>query len=248
MAHAQGTDAVSGPRAWAGRLFDRLCDRFVDRQIDRFQRRLLHPNLLLLAEAQKEAAAFVRENMAGALAVMRREDALRIAVGRAPSDGLILEFGVGGGDSIRRIAALAPARAVHGFDSFDGLPQDWAGRHEERGHYSTGGVPPRVPANVALHKGLFADTLPGFLAAHEGPCAFVHVDCDLYASAKTVLDALAARLAPGAVILFDEYFNYPGWRDNEHRAFAEFTAAHRIAFDYLLWGRQEVAVAIRSVG
>jgi hypothetical protein len=186
--------------------------------------------------------------MPGALAVTRREDALRIALGRAPADGLVLEFGVGGGDSIARIAALVPGRAVHGFDSFEGLPEDWAGRHEERGHYSTGGVLPDVPANVVLHRGLFADTLPGFLAAHEGPCAFVHVDCDLYSSAKTVLDAVAPRLVPGTVILFDEYFNYPTWRDNEHRAFQEFAAARDVAFDYLLWGHQEVAVKIRSVG
>ncbi len=248
MAAAPGHKTVSGLRGLAGRLLDRLCDRFIDRQIDRFQRRLLHPNMLLLADAQKEAAQFVRDRMAGALAVTRREDSLRIALSRAPADGLVLEFGVAGGDSIRAIAALAPNRTVHGFDSFEGLPEDWAGRHEERGHYSTGGVLPEVPANVVLVKGLFADTLPGFLDRHDGPCAFVHVDCDIYSAAKTVLDALAPRLIPGTVILFDEYFNYPTWRDNEHRAFAEFTTTRHIAFDYLLWGHQEVAVVIRSVG
>ncbi len=238
---------MTGLRAWAGRMLDRLSDRFIDRQIDRFQRRLLHPNMVLLADAQRESAEFARANMRGALAVTRREDSLRIALARAPADGLVLEFGVGGGDSIRQIAAYAEGRAVHGFDSFEGLPEDWAGRPEERGHYSLGGSAPDVPASVTLHKGPFADTLPDFLVRHDGPCAFVHVDCDLYSSAKTVLEALAPRLLPGTVILFDEYFNYPTWRDNEYKAFQEFTEAHRVSFDYLLWGHQEVAVVIGPV-
>lgn len=196
-------------RTTTGRFLDRLSDRFIKRQIDRFQRRLLHPNTLLLAEAQKEAAAYARDNMKDALAILRREDSLRIALERAPSNGLILEFGVGGGDSIRQIAAQTAGRTVHGFDSFEGLPEDWAGRHEERGHYSLGGTPPDVPANVILHRGLFDATLPGFLEAHDGPCALIHVDCDLYSSARFVLETLTPRITPGTVILFDEYFNYP---------------------------------------
>lgn len=237
-----------GPRAMMSRLLDRLCDRFIERQTDRFQRRLLHPNTLLLAEAQKEAAAYARDNMKNALAIMRREDSLRIALERAPAQGLVLEFGVGGGDSIRQIAALSGARTVHGFDSFEGLPEDWAGRHEERGHYSLGGTPPEVPANVILHRGLFDATLPDFLDAHDGTCAFLHVDCDLYSSARIVLEALTPRIGAGTIILFDEYFNYPSWRDNEHKAFQEFVAANKVTYDYLLWGHQEVAVVIKTVG
>ncbi|MBT5050318.1 MAG: class I SAM-dependent methyltransferase [Rhodospirillaceae bacterium] len=239
---------MTGPRAFLSHLLDRLCDRFIDRQMERFQRRLLHPNMLLLAEAQKEAAAYARDNMPGALAVTRREDSLRIALDRAPERGLILEFGVGGGESIRQIAALSGTRTVHGFDSFEGLPEDWAGRHEERGHYSLGGTPPAVPANVILHRGLFDSTLPDFLAAHDGTCAFIHVDCDLYSSARIVLEALTPRIAPGTIILFDEYFNYPTWRDHEHKAFQEFTAANNVTYDYLLWGHQEVAVVIKGMG
>jgi len=63
-----------------------------------------------------------------------------------------------------------------------------------------------------------------------------------------VLDALSDRIEPGTVLLFDEYFNYPTWRENEFRAFQEFVAANDVAYDYLLWGRQEVAVIIRSIG
>jgi hypothetical protein len=236
------------PRRRLAAALDRLIDRFAARLLDRAQERLLHPHTLLLAEAQRDTADYIREHMMGALAIRRRSEVLRVALSRAPADGLVLEFGVAGGESIREIAAQVGTRIVHGFDSFEGLPADWPGRHEERGHYSTGGVLPAVPANVRLHKGLFDATLPAFLAAESGPAAFVHVDCDLYASARAVLAALAPRIVPGTVILFDEYFNFVGWRGHEFRAFQEFVAERRVRYRYLCWGYQQAAVIIEGVG
>lgn len=234
-------------RRTLGAALDRLIDRATSRLLDRAQERLLHPHTLLLAEAQRDTADYIRERMAGALAIRRRSEVLRIALSRAPAEGLVLEFGVAGGDSIREIAGLVDSRMVHGFDSFEGLPEDWPGRHEERGHYSTGGALPPVPANVRLHKGLFDATLPAFLAAEPGPAAFVHVDCDLYASTRIVLAALAPRLVPGTVILFDEYFNFVGWREHEFRAFQEFVAERRLGYRYLCWGYQQAAVIVETV-
>ena len=236
------------PRRRLAAALDRLIDRFAVALLDRAQERLLHPHTLLLAEAQRDTADYIRAHMMGALAIRRRSEVLRVALSRAPAQGLLLEFGVAGGDSIREIAALAPVRVVHGFDSFEGLPEDWPGRHEERGHYSTGGVLPAVPANVRLHKGAFDKTLPAFLATTAGPAAFVHVDCDLYASARTVFAALAPRIVPGTVILFDEYFNFVGWRGHEFRAFQEFVAERRLGYRYLCWGYQQAAVIVESVG
>ena len=138
-------------------------------------------------------------------------------------------------------------RMVHGFDSFMGLPEDWAGRHEERGHYSQQGISPSLPGNVAIHKGVFAESLPLFLDSCEDNCAFVHLDADLYSSTKSVLDALGGRITTGTILLFDEYFNYPAWRDNEFRAFQEFVADNNAKYEYLLWGRQEVAVVVQSI-
>ena len=89
-------------------------------------------------------------------------------------------------------------------------------------------MPPDMPGNVILHRGLFEATLPDFLESHDGPCAFLHADYDLYSSARTVLHALKPRLEPGPIILFDEYFNYPSWRDHEHKAFQEFVATNNV--------------------
>jgi hypothetical protein len=152
------------------------------------------------------------------------------------------------GGTIRFIARHVGGRLVHGFDSFEGLPEPWSGFGLHRRAFDRGGRLPRVPANVRLHPGLFEKTLPAWLAANPGAVAFVHVDCDLYSATRTVLTQLAGRMVPGTVILFDEYFNYPNWENHEYRAFQEFVAEHRVKYRYLGFARQQVAVAIESVG
>ncbi len=142
----------------------------------------------------------------------------RLALARARTDGLVLEFGVYQGRSIRLLADLVDG-AVDGFDSFEGLPSDWG--DERRGTYSTQGSLPTVPANVTLHRGWFEDSLPEFLSRQSGPIRFINIDCDLYRSTKTVLDLVAPQVVAGSVIVFDEFIGYPGWRDHEFRAFAE---------------------------
>lgn len=233
--------------SWAHRLADRVFGRFADVLLQRADERLLHPRRLLHAVAQQEAADYARDHMAAAINLAGQAEVLAHAIGRAPGTGSVLEFGVGDGVSIGLIAGRV-AGPVHGFDSFEGLPEDWPGRHEGKGHYSRGGQAPRVPANVTLHKGWFEDTLPAFLESHGEPVAFLHVDCDLYGSTRTVLNHLAPRIKPGTVIVFDEYFNFISWRDHEFKAFQEFVAGNQIRYSYICWGFQQAAVRIDAVG
>ncbi len=167
-----------------------------------------------------------------------RFDLLDHALGRAPKNGHNLEFGVRWGVSARWLANRLDR--LHGFDSLQGLPEAWL-PGESAGSYGTGGTAPPLPDNVTLHAGWFEDTLPLFLEQHAGPVSFVHVDCDIYSSTKTVLTLLAPRLGAGTVIVFDEYHSYPGWREHEFRAFQEFLAEQGAAFTYLgfnIFGRQ----------
>jgi Macrocin-O-methyltransferase (TylF) len=90
--------------------------------------------------------------------------------------------------------------------------------------------------------------LPRWLRDHPGPVAFIHVDCDLYSSTKIILTQLAERLAPGTVIVFDEYFNYPNWEQHEYRAFQEFVGDHGARYRYLGFARQQVAIRIEAIG
>ncbi|MDA8232728.1 MAG: hypothetical protein M0006_15465 [Magnetospirillum sp.] len=150
---------------------------------------------------------------------------LRWAVAEARRPGLVLEFGVRRGTSLAAIAAVA-GQDVHGFDSFEGLPEAWNGA--PRGVLSTGCEMPAAADGIRLHRGWFEDTLPAFLAAHPAPVRFANIDCDIYSSTRTVLTALAGRIGPGTVLVFDEFIGNRSWRDDEYRAFREFAAAYAV--------------------
>jgi len=152
------------------------------------------------------------------------------------------------GGTIRYIAMRRPKVDVHGFDSFEGLPEAWSGFSMDKGAFARSGKLPRVPKNVTLHKGWFDATLPGWLKANSGQVAFLHVDCDLYSSTKTIFEGLSSRIIVGTVIVFDEYFGYPNWKNHEYKAFQEFVAEHQVTYEYLVYARTQVAVKIRKIG
>jgi hypothetical protein len=170
---------------------------------------------------------------------------LEYGLAQAPEGGLALEFGVATGATLKIIAS-AREGAVFGFDSFQGLPEAW------RSGFPVGAFtvhePPDVPG-AELVVGLFEDTLPVFLAEHPGPVDFLHVDCDLYTSTRTVLTHVGPRLRPGSVIVFDEYFNYPGWQRHEHRAWLEHVAENAVGFSYAAYtvDHEQVMVRVTSV-
>ncbi|WP_109014586.1 tetratricopeptide repeat protein [Novimethylophilus kurashikiensis] len=172
-------------------------------------------------------------------------ETFRLCIEAAKVNGLILEFGVRHGNTIRQIAKLVNQQ-VHGFDSFEGLPEVW--HHEPKGSYTTKGVIPQVPANVELHVGWFEDTLSKFLETHPGPVRFVNVDCDIYSSTKTVLDALAPRIVPGTVLVFDEYIGNEHWREDEFKAFQEAVQNYGWKYEYICFSlfTKQVAVIIKS--
>lgn len=168
----------------------------------------------------------------------------KLCIDSAAIDGLVMEFGVRFGASIRQIAALVD-QEVHGFDSFEGLPEQW--HHEPKGSYSTSGIIPNVPHNVNLYAGWFENTLPEFLRQHAGPVRLMNVDCDIYSSTKTVLEHLANRIIPGTVIIFDEYIGYEHWREDEFRAFQEAVVKYGWSYEYICFSFFTKQVAIRIV-
>lgn len=197
-------------------------------------------------QALHETAKFVNEHLPRAYAFESRYEVYRYIAQFVPQsdDGLICEFGVAGGKSIRSLAELFPHRSIYGFDSFEGLPEDWA--NLRKGEYRQ--PLPKVPANVILVKGWFEETLPSFLAEHKGMADFLNVDCDLYSSARTVLEHYGARIQPGTVICFDDFFNYPGWKtDGEYRAFSEYLSQSGFGVEYLAFHNRGTQVALRIV-
>jgi predicted O-methyltransferase YrrM len=176
----------------------------------------------LLAAGERDAALqsakWAEEVMPTARVFHHPQDTLEHALAIAPQGGMALEFGVLRGRSLRIIAAARKGREVYGFDSFQGLPEDYR-PHVREGTFAVDALPEVDGAELVV--GWFDDTLPGFLEAHPGPVDFLHVDGDLYSSAVTVLRLVGPRLLPGSVLVFDEFFNYPGWEKHEFRAWQE---------------------------
>jgi hypothetical protein len=174
------------------------------------------------------------------------------AVERANLGGLFLEFGVASGGSTRQLGQAMRANSIasklYAFDSFQGLPENWLpGRG--RGYFAQSRLPP-VDENTVLEVGKFQDTLEPFLRSHPGTVSLAHVDCDLYSSAKYVLETLLdhARLIPGSVLVFDELFNYPGWSGSgEFRALTELFPKGELNFEVagIVPANTQVAVRLK---
>ena len=153
--------------------------------------------------------------------------------------GLILEFGVYFGKTIRMMANYFPNETIHGFDTFEGLPADWF--NTKKGSYSTGGALPSVPQNVKFYKGLFSDTLPIFLeeetngasAGANLPIRLMNIDCDMYDSTKDIFDVIHSRIRSGTIIVFDEYVVNPNWKEDEYKAFQEACEEFGWQYEYL---------------
>ena len=159
-------------------------------------------------------------------------------------NGLILEFGVRHGTSIRQLASFT-SKPLYGFDSFAGLPEDW--HQESKEVYSTKGKIPKVPPHVTLIPGWFEETLPLFLEKHEEDVALINIDCDIYSSTKTVLDLLSARIKKGTIILFDEYIGNLHWEEDEHKAFMESVAKYQWKYEYLFYSAYTKQVVVKLV-
>jgi O-methyltransferase len=141
---------------------------------------------------------------------------------------LYLEFGVYQGAATRYWSKLLsnPKSKLHGFDSFEGLPEDW---HEVKevlgkGHFSTGGAIPVIEdERVRFFKGWFSETLAGY-EVPEHDVLVVNFDADLYSSTQCVFNRIASYIVPGTYLYFDEF----NCTQDEMRAFREFCSeSHR---------------------
>ena len=158
-----------------------------------------------------------------------------------PSWGMNLEFGVFSGTTINRIASLRPDLFFHGFDSFEGLPEDWdmGQKHVKKEAFDKKGEMPEVEQNVVLWKGWFDETIDQYLKEYDDKIGYLHVDCDVYSSTVTILEKLNEYIVPGTIIRFDELccwrytFNeaspkgkanrvfYTTWKEHEWKALNE---------------------------
>ena len=130
-----------------------------------------------------------------------------------------LEFGVFKGTSTNLFADYV--KTIYGFDSFEGLREDWAGFLLPKGHFNLNKKIPELKSNVVPVVGWIQDTLEDFLKQHNPKINFVHVDVDTYETSLYILKSIKPYLDKNAIILFDELYNFPGWRNGEYKALQE---------------------------
>jgi hypothetical protein len=188
-----------------------------------------HPLRDLIVNDTIEYARFRRKILQDLKNKNLNRPPLEVGFERCKLSGIALEFGVWKGTALQKMVAGLEI-PVYGFDSFEGLPEMWRPGYEP-GAFSLNEIPD-IPG-ATLVKGRFDETLPDFVknVQKRKNVTFLHVDCDLYSSTKTIFDNIV--LKKGAIVVFDELINYPGWENHEMRALYEFVRDTATRFEVL---------------
>jgi len=169
---------------------------------------------------------------------------LKHSLSLAQTNGWFLEFGVYKGTSLKYMSDLYPDRIFHGFDSFEGLPEDWNRSDTstyKKGHFSVSSIP-KMNSNAKLIKGFFDASLPKWIEANKNKdqfVSFLHIDSDLYSSAKTILTELNKYIKAGTIIVFDELCDwketniYPKWERGEWLALSEWVRDYNRSYEVI---------------
>ena len=199
--------------------------------------------LELANRALRSTANYVEKNMRDTMSVDSKYKVHDIAISNVTiNNGVVLEFGVYKGDTLNYIAKQLSKYDIYGFDSFEGLPEFWRDGFD-KGAFAVDNLP-QVEKNIKLIKGWFDKTLPTFIQTEKREIAYLHVDCDLYSSTKTIFEALGNQIVTGTVIVFDEYFNFSGWENDEYKAFQEFIKLTGKEYKYLTFNHLHEQVAV----
>ncbi len=226
--------------------------KFLKEQLkDALNAHQLHQNSvpnILYKKALEDSASFANEHMQNAMMFFDHKGIWDYSVSRISkqsNSGHLMEFGVFQGASINYISGKLPQLTIFGFDSFEGLKEDWSGWSLTKGAFDLKGELPAVNSNVTLIKGWFDATLPKFIDDKSVDVVrWLHIDCDTYEATKTVFELLESKLKSGSLILFDEFFGYRGWEIGEFKAFNEFIEKTGLNFRYLAFAKCQVLVEI----
>jgi len=232
-----------------------LCARLVYRDRDRYIPNLYARDVRIYDE---EYQAFIARSLTELRSCRIPGHPLLWEASRLPaavpenSDELFLDLGVWIGWSTR-LTSEASGRTVYGFDTFEGLVEEWQIEDQfliKQGTFSLsdplaqrfirdtgvtlqGGVPDALGRKVQYVKGSTYDTLAPFLAERPAaPIRLFHMDLDTYDSCLHALETCKDRFVEGSILVFDEYLVTNG----ELRAFFEFQTRYGFEWRYRAWG------------
>jgi hypothetical protein len=232
-----------------------LCARLAYRDRDRYIPNLYSRDTRVYDDAYR---AFIGRTLADLRQHRIRGHTLLWEASRLPrpsgqdSDELLLDLGVWLGWSTR-LTSDASDRTVFGFDTFEGLVEDWqiddqaviksgtfslAEPLAQRFIRDTGvslrnGVPDALGRKVQFIKGSTYETLDPFLAYRPAaPIRLFHMDLDTYESCLHGLETCKDHFVEGSILVFDEYLVTNG----EMLAFYEFQSKYELEWRYRAWG------------
>ena len=160
---------------------------------------------------------------------------------------LYLEFGVFKGQSMRywSQALKHPQSNLHGFDSFEGLPEDFDvdGPYRQGSFDLRGEVPNIADARVRFFKGWFDEVLPSYIVPDHDVLVLM-MDADLYSSTIYILRHMKPHIKEGTFIFFDE-MSRP---DHEPRALDEFIRESGLKFEPICADRGLNRVFFECIG
>ncbi len=243
-----------------------LCARLVYQGRDRYIPNLYARDIRVYEDAYR---AFIGRTLSDLRRCRIRGHTLLWEASRLPrrslrdSDELMLDLGVWIGWSTRLISD-ASDRAVYGFDTFEGLVEDWQIDDQiviKSGTFSlseplaqrfirdTGvslrdGVPDALGRKVQFIRGSTYETLDPFLADRPAaPIRLFHMDLDTYESCLHALETCKDRFIEGSILVFDEYLVTNG----EMLAFYEFSSKYDLEWRYRAWGLEAWEMNIEMV-
>jgi len=161
--------------------------------------------------------------------------------------GCVVECGVWRGGQIAGIAeTLGKSRTYFLFDSFEGLlpaqtidgksALHWQQNTDGPGYYDNCKAEMRWAEaamqktgcpDFQLVKGWFQDTLPTF--QFNQPIALLRLDADWYDSTMTCLEHLFPKVAPGGIVIIDDYHTWDGCSRAVHDYLSRQQRIERIA-------------------
>ncbi|MBV8180246.1 MAG: class I SAM-dependent methyltransferase [Mycobacterium sp.] len=243
-----------------------LCARLIYRDRDRYIPNLYARDIRVYEDAYRTFIGHTLEDMRRCRIrghTLLWEASRLPKPGRQDSDELLLDLGVWIGWSTRLISD-ASGRKVYGFDTFEGLVEDWQQDDQmlvKRGTFSlsepvaqrfireTGvslhdGLPTALGRNVQFIRGSTYDTLAPFLADRPAaPIRLFHMDLDTYESCLHALEACKDRFVEGSILVFDEYLVTNG----EMLAFYEFQNRYELEWRYRAWGLEAMEMNVEMV-
>lgn len=154
-----------------------------------------------------------------------------------------LEFGVWKGEMLRywTTKLMSSQASFFGFDSFEGLPEDWETQEVGTDFFSVAGNLPRInDSRVRFIKGWFSDTLPTFTISEKFHRKVFFVDCDLYSSSNSVFVLIERCIESGDIIFLDDIFD----RHHQLKAFDEFMKRSRFSFEALVGEKASGRIAV----